>query len=219
MGNRSMSDMGHGSPRPTLPATMSPCRPGVCPSTAMASWSLSSSSCFHRSVGFIGLGSLSVGTATDFCRVCGPVTGAGALPGDRDGDVDAEHLGEDCCGQVGGELEQCGGPGSSAMDAELVEAFGQAEGAEGTSWPAAGEQPRRSAWIADGGVALAGGGEVADEPGEWFGEKDRFAAQAEANLGVGGVEVAEGEADDAADGLGVEEHEQPSDAVLGFDGV
>jgi hypothetical protein len=44
---------GQGAPRPTLPATMSPCRPGVCPSTVTASWSRSSSSCFHRSVGFI----------------------------------------------------------------------------------------------------------------------------------------------------------------------
>jgi len=30
------------------------------------------------------------------------------LPGDGDGDVDAEQAGQDSGGQVGGELEQCG---------------------------------------------------------------------------------------------------------------
>ena len=43
----------------------------------------------------------------------GPVTSAGALPGDRDADVDAEHAGEQRCGELGGELggelEQRGG--------------------------------------------------------------------------------------------------------------
>ena len=45
--------------------------------------------------------------------VGGPVTSAGALPGDRDADVDAEHAGEQRCGELGGELggelEQRGG--------------------------------------------------------------------------------------------------------------
>ena len=44
------------------------------------------------------------------------------------------------------------------------------------------------------------------------------ASQLEADLVVPGVDVVEGEADDAADGLGEQEHEQPGDAVLGFDG-
>jgi hypothetical protein len=35
--------------------------------------------------------------AADVGGVGGPVAAAGALPGDRDGDVDAEHAGEDCC--------------------------------------------------------------------------------------------------------------------------
>jgi WD40 repeat protein len=40
----------------------------------------------------------------DFGGVGGPVTGGGALPGDGDGDVDAERPGQDGGGQVGGEL-------------------------------------------------------------------------------------------------------------------
>src|SRR5262249_38811082 len=129
--------------------------------------------------------------AADFGGVGGPVAAAGALPGDRDGDVDAEHLGEHGGGQVGGELEQRGGSGLSAVDAELVEAFGHAEGAEGSSGAAAGEQPRRRARVADGGVALARCGDLEDESGQWFGEQDWLAPQAEADLGVAGVDVVE----------------------------
>jgi hypothetical protein len=42
--------------------------------------------------------------AADFGGVSGPIAAAGALPGDGDADVDAEHAGEDRGGQVGGEF-------------------------------------------------------------------------------------------------------------------
>jgi hypothetical protein len=64
-----------------------------------------------------------------------------------------------------------------------------------------------------------GRGGLADEPGQWFGEQDGFAPQLEADLGVAGVDVVKGEADDAAGGLGVEKYQESGDAVLGFDGV
>ena len=61
----------------------------------------------------------------DVGGVACPVTAAGALPGDCDGDVDAEHACEECGGQLGGELEQCGGAGLPGMEPELAESFGE----------------------------------------------------------------------------------------------
>ena len=64
--------------------------------------------------------SLAVCSAADFGGVVGPVACGGALPGHGDGDVDAEHAGEDGGGQVGGELEQRGGAVSGGLESELA---------------------------------------------------------------------------------------------------
>ena len=65
------------------------------------------------------------GSSGDVGCVVGPVTAGGALPGDGDGDVDAEHAGQDCGGQVGGQLEQRGGAGFPGVQAELSESLGE----------------------------------------------------------------------------------------------
>jgi hypothetical protein len=67
--------------------------------------------------------------AADLGGVGGPVSGGGFLPGDGDGDVDAEHVGEDGGGQVGGELEQGGGAGLTGADADLAQALAELVGA------------------------------------------------------------------------------------------
>ena len=59
-----------------------------------------SSPCFAAVIVFTSLVA-----AADVGGVGHPVAAAGALPGDGDTDVDAEHAGEDRGGQVGGELE------------------------------------------------------------------------------------------------------------------
>ncbi|MGH9212480.1 MAG: hypothetical protein ACRD2C_17660 [Acidimicrobiales bacterium] len=82
----------------------------------------------------------------------------------------------------------------------------------------AGEQPRRVSLVADGGVAGAGGGEIADESGEWLGEVDGFVAEAQLCAGVVGFDVVDGEAADGGGRLGVEQDEQAGDAVFGFEG-
>ena len=63
------------------------------------------------------------------------------LPGDGDFDVDAEHTGQDGGGEFGGEVEQCGGAGWAGVDADLVEALGQAVGTDRMAWASSGEQP------------------------------------------------------------------------------
>jgi hypothetical protein len=60
------------------------------------------------------------GPSADLGGVVGPVAGGCALPVGGDFDVDAEHAGEDGGGQVGGELEQCGGAGWAGVDAVLA---------------------------------------------------------------------------------------------------
>jgi hypothetical protein len=101
--------------------------------------------------------------------VGGPISGGCSLPGDGDGDVDAEQAGQDGGGQVGGELEQCGGAGLAGIDAVLAEALGQTVGADQASGLAAGKQPGRGAVITDGGVAAAGGEQLPDEASEGLG--------------------------------------------------
>jgi hypothetical protein len=93
------------------------------------------------------------------------------LPGDRDGDVNAKYPGEDRGGQVGGELEQCGGAGLAGVEAELAESLGELVGADGAAGLAAGEQPGRSSVLADGGLAAAAGDDVAGERGERSGSR------------------------------------------------
>jgi hypothetical protein len=57
------------------------------------------------------------------------------------------------------------------------------------------------------------------EGGQRFREHDRFAAQSQPHIAVTGVDVIEGEAADRGRPLGVKQHEQPGDSVVGFEGV
>ena len=99
----------------------------------------------------------------------------------------------------------------------LAEALGQAVGADRASGLPAGEQPGRGAIVADGGVAAAGGEKLPDEAGEGLGQDDGLAAEAQPYLPVIGVDVAQGEAADGRRPLGVEENEEPRDAVFGIE--
>src|SRR6202171_6278875 len=83
--------------------------------------------------------SLAVCSAADFGGVVGPVACGGALPGHGDGDVDAEHAGEDGGGQVGGELEQRGGAVSGGLESELAESLGECVRADWAPGLPAGE--------------------------------------------------------------------------------
>jgi hypothetical protein len=90
--------------------------------------------------------------------------------------VDAEHAGQDRSGEFGGELEQGGGAGRPGADADLAETFAELAGADRLARASAGQQPWGGALVSGGGVALAGGDQVKDESGEWFGECDGFPA-------------------------------------------
>ncbi len=87
---------------------------------------------------------LGVVAAADVGGVVGPVAAGDLLPFDGDADVDAEEAGEDRGGEFAGELEEGGGSGLAGLKPDLVEAFGQPEGAGWLAWSAAGEQPRGS---------------------------------------------------------------------------
>ncbi len=151
--------------------------------------------------------------------VGGPVSAAGALPSDGDADVDAEHAREHGGGQLGCQLEQCGGAGWSGLDADLAQSFGEAEGADGPSGLAAWEQPRRGALVAEGGVATSGGDELLDQRGDRLGEDYRLASELEACLGAAGLDVVEGESADRGCRLRVEQDEQSGGTVFWFEGV
>jgi hypothetical protein len=81
-----------------------------------------------------------------------------------------------------------------------------------SGWP--GRPPGNShgtvAGTADGGVAAAGGGEVAHKPGQGFGQGDRGGAEDDRHAGAVVADVAGGKAGGA---LRVEQQEQPRDPV------
>src|SRR6266702_3802997 len=157
--------------------------------------------------------------AADVGGVGHPVACGGALPGDGDVDVDAEHAGEDGGGEFGGELEQGGGAGWAGADADLAEAFVEPVGADRLAGASAGQQPWGGALVSGSGVALAGGGQVKDETGERFGEYDGFPAEPQVYFTAAGLDVTEGKAADGGGLLGVEQDEQSGDPVLGLEGA
>ena len=98
--------------------------------------------------------------------VVGPVSAAGSLPGHGDTDVDAEESGEHGGGQFGGQAEQRCRSILSGAEPELAQSFAEVGGADGPVGPSAGKQPAGGSWVAEAGVAVAGGDELACERGE-----------------------------------------------------
>ena len=81
-----------------------------------------------------------------------------------------------------------------------------------------GNSQREVPW-SPSGVSAPPGDELEDKRVEGLGQNDGLAAEPEPYLLLVGVDMVEGEAADRGGALGVEENEQPGDAVLGFDGV
>jgi hypothetical protein len=54
------------------------------------------------------------------------------------------------------------------------------------------EEPRPGSLVTEGGVALAGCGELADEAGKWLGEDDGLAAEMQPDRVAGGLDVVKG---------------------------
>src|SRR6478736_3522993 len=93
--------------------------------------------------------------------VVGPVTAAGSLPGHGDTDVDAEESGEHGGGQFGGQAEQRCRSILSGAEPELAQSFAELLGADGPVGPSAGKQPAGGSLVAQAGVAVTGGNELA----------------------------------------------------------
>ena len=81
------------------------------------------------------------GPAADVGGVGGPVPGGDLLPLDRDLDVDAERLGQDGSGDLGGQGEQGGAAALPWADPDGVEPLGERVLGERASGPVPGEQP------------------------------------------------------------------------------
>src|SRR6266540_2895214 len=73
--------------------------------------------------------------------VVGPVASGGLDPVACGGDLDAEGVGEDGGGELGGELDECGSAGGSCVDAECAEAGAEPASGDGAAGEVAGEQP------------------------------------------------------------------------------
>ena len=73
--------------------------------------------------------------------------------------------------------------------------------------------------VAEGGVSGAGDDQLPDEGGQRLGKDDGFAAEPEKYFLLVGLNMVEGQAADRGGPLGVEQNEQPGDAVLRFDAL
>src|SRR5487761_290185 len=156
-----------------------------------------------------------------WCRATtgGSVTGCGALPGDRDGDVDAEHAGQDGSGRSAVSWNSAAvqaGPEQmpawrrrSAMRKALMGRPGWPPGNshEELSWLSRAAWPRRAA-------ATCLGQRVAR-----FGQDDGLAAKAKQYFVAVVVEVIEGKAADRRSPLSVADDEQPGQPVFGFESL
>ena len=83
----------------------------------------------------------------------------------------------------------------------------------GMARTAAGEQPGHDVGLSDGGLAAAGGEVLAHESGQGVGEHDRHGGEREPDGCPVVVDNGGGQALDAGRVLGVEEYQQPGDAV------
>jgi hypothetical protein len=73
--------------------------------------------------------------------------------------------------------------------------------------------------VTGSGVAASGGDQVTGEAREGFGQHNGDRAEAKLDGGVAGVDVVDGESADCRGSLGVEQDQQPGDAVVGVEDV
>lgn len=134
--------------------------------------------------------------AADVGCVAGPISAAGALPLDRDADMDSEHAGHQCRRKIDGELEHGRGSRLPGLNANFLEPDAQMGGGDRLSWSAAGEQPGGGFSCSDHRVALPVGNDLADQDAQGFGQENGFRAEAQQNLFSLDVDIVESQAAD-----------------------
>ena len=95
---------------------------------------------------------------------------------------DAEQVGEDRGGELGGEVGERGAAAGLGPDPEFAQALAEAGGGERSAGLQAGEQPSGGGWGADADVGSAVAGQGVQQPGEWFGDVQVVPAEAEEYL-------------------------------------
>ena len=149
----------------------------------------------------------------EHCCVGRPVPSRGAHPVHSGGRVEVEQLSEDGGGHSSRQVDQRGSAAGSGVDAEVGEALAELLGAERSSGQVAREQPGRGGRGAGAHVSAASRAQAKGEPAEGFGKDDVIAAQAKVDLAVVGGDLIDGDGDDAAELLAVEQDEASGDSV------
>jgi hypothetical protein len=128
--------------------------------------------------------------------------------------VDAEHAGEDGCGQFRGEGEQGGRPVLLGAQADVLQAGAEAVVADVLARATAWEQPRGGAGAPDGSVAAVRRGQFADQAVEGLGQGDRGGSEGDGDRGAVVADVVGRQLGDRGDVLGVEQEQEAGDPVL-----
>jgi hypothetical protein len=117
-------------------------------------------------------------------------------------------------------VDECGSSAGTSVDAEFAEADTEPGRAERLSGLEAGEQPGGVGGGTDAGVGVDGVEEVADQPGERFGDGGGVGAEPQGEGAVVVVvDLVAGDQGDAGQRLGVEQDETAGDAVGELEGV
>lgn len=150
--------------------------------------------------------------------VAAPVSGGEGCPFDCGLVGDADEVGQDRGGDLGGELEQGRVSGASGADAEDVHLESERCSGHGLAGVAAGEQPVAAGPGVGGGCPV--GEEASDEGVDDGRHLDRGVGEGDQDAAVGfEPDLVGAHGHDAGDGLGEEQDEQSSDADVGTDGV
>ena len=127
--------------------------------------------------------------------------------------MQAEEAGDDCGGELGGEVEERGPAAGLGVDAEGAQALAEPGRGDGPPGQVAGEQPGGGGLGSDAAVTAAAVDELEGGGGERAGNGNIVAAEPDEYLAVVAGDLAGGNDGDAGERLPVKEQQASGDPV------
>src|SRR5258707_8069205 len=122
---------------------------------------------------------LVVAGSGDVGGVAIPVGSGLVHPSDGGARCEIEGVGEDSCGQLGGEVDEGGPASGQGTDPDGAQALAEPPCGDGLSGHSAGEQPSAVCQGADAGVGAADSGQFGEDVAEAVGDGDLVPAEAD----------------------------------------
>ena len=133
--------------------------------------------------------------------------------------MQAEQVGEDSGGKLGGEVEEGGAAAGLGVDTEGPEPSAERVRGDGTAGQMTGEQPGGLLRGADAAVTAPVVDELGDGDGEWSGDGHVVAAEPDEHLLTAAGDLAGGHDGDAGQWLAVKQQQAAGDPVGGVERI